>query len=207
MKMKKHRKLIIVGDSAFAQVAYEFFTHDSEYEVVAFSVERNYMRREKLFDLPVVSFEDLERLYPPARHYVFVAIVFTQTNKLRTRLYLEAKAKGYAPASYVSSRAHVLANTELGEHCFICEATIVQPHARLGDNVVLWSGNYVGHHAIIKNNCFTLAHAVICELAEVGQNCIVGPNATVLENVTVADDCRIDAGALVGKDVRRQAAD
>ena len=40
--MKKHRKLIIVGDSAFAQVAYEFFTHDSEYEVVAFSVERNY---------------------------------------------------------------------------------------------------------------------------------------------------------------------
>ena len=165
------------------------------------------MRREKLFDLPVVSFEDLERLYPPARHYVFVAIVFTQTNKLRTRLYLEAKAKGYAPASYISSSARVLANTELGEHCFICEATIVQPHAKLGDNVVLWSGNYVGHHAIIKNNCFTLAHAVICELAEVGQNCIVGPNATVLENVTVADDCRIDAGALVGKDVRRQAAD
>ena len=33
--MEKKHKLIIVGDSAFAEIAYEYFTHDSEYEVVA----------------------------------------------------------------------------------------------------------------------------------------------------------------------------
>ena len=30
-------KLVIIGDSAFAEVAYEYFTHDSEYEVVGSS--------------------------------------------------------------------------------------------------------------------------------------------------------------------------
>ncbi|KAB2833786.1 MAG: sugar O-acyltransferase, partial [Caedimonadaceae bacterium] len=35
MSMKK--KLIIIGDSAFAEVAFEYFTHDSQYEVKAFA--------------------------------------------------------------------------------------------------------------------------------------------------------------------------
>lgn len=36
----KTGKLVLIGDSAFAEVAYEYFTHDSPYEVVAFAVER-----------------------------------------------------------------------------------------------------------------------------------------------------------------------
>ena len=199
--MNKERKLIIVGDSVFAQVAYEFFTHDSAYEVVAFCVERAYLKRTSLFGLPVVAFEELEELYTPAAHSFFAAVVFTQRNRLRTRLYLEAKEKGFAPASYVGTRARVHARARIGEHCFICEATVVQPRAEVGSNVVLWSGNYVGHHALIKSNCFTLPHAVICAFARIGENCVIGPNAMVLENVTVADDHQIEAGALVSENV------
>ena len=36
--MKKNKKLILVGAGELAEIAYEYFTHDSEYEVVAFSV-------------------------------------------------------------------------------------------------------------------------------------------------------------------------
>ena len=55
-------KLIIVGDSAFAEIAYEYFTYDSDYEVVAFSVEKAYLKRNRLFGLPAVPFEDLETM-------------------------------------------------------------------------------------------------------------------------------------------------
>ena len=206
MQMNKNQKLVIIGDSVFAEVAYEFFTHDSTYEVVAFSVELNWLKRNALFNLPVVPFENLEKLYPPSGHHVFVAVVFTQANRLRTRLYLEAKAKGFQPAFYVSSRALVPDNAQLGEHSFICEATVVQPHAKIGDNVVLWSGNQIGHHAVIKRNCFTLPHAVVCEFAQIGENCVIGANATILANVTIGDDCRVEAGALIEKDMNSQAA-
>src|ERR1044071_4575476 len=103
--MKKERGLIVVGDSVFAQVAYEFFTHDSEYEVVAFSVEREYLTKQALFGLPVVAFEDLESRFEPGLHSFYAAVVFRDRNRLRARLYEEAKAKGSAPASYISSRA------------------------------------------------------------------------------------------------------
>ena len=36
--MNSTNKLLIVGDGAFAEVAYEYFTEDSEYEVVGFAV-------------------------------------------------------------------------------------------------------------------------------------------------------------------------
>jgi hypothetical protein len=32
---KKKEKIVIIGDSAFAEVAYEYFTHDSEYQVTS----------------------------------------------------------------------------------------------------------------------------------------------------------------------------
>jgi sugar O-acyltransferase (sialic acid O-acetyltransferase NeuD family) len=199
--MPKNRKLIIVGDSAFAEIAFEYFTHDSDYEVVAFSVERDYLRRNQLLGLPVVGFEDLEALYPPGQYFVFCAIAITQGNRLRTRLYREAKAKGYAPASYLSSRACVLATSEIGEHCFICEATVIQPRAQIGDNVILWSDNFIGHHARIKSNCFALPSVVISEYADIGENSILGPNATVLNNVVVARNSLVEAGALVSEHI------
>jgi len=193
----QEQELIIVGDSLFAQVAYEFFTYDSPYNVVAFTVERAYLRAPSLFGLPIIPFEEIVSFYPPAGYSFFVAVVFSQQNRLRTRLYNEAKAKGYSPASYLGSRAYIHATAEVGEHCFICEETVVQPWARVLSNVVIWSGNYVGHHSLIKSNSFTLPHAVIADFAQVGENCIVGPNATILECVSIGDDCWIEAGTRV----------
>jgi sugar O-acyltransferase (sialic acid O-acetyltransferase NeuD family) len=197
----KDRKLIIIGDSAFAEIAYEYFTHDSRYEVVGFSVEREYLRRDSLFGLPVVPFEDLAVHFDPGTHEFYAALVYTQMNRLRTRLYRDAKAKGYRPASYVSSRAFVWQNVQLGEHCFIFEDNTVQPFVRIGDNVVLWSGNHIGHHSTVGDNCFISSHVVVSGFCNVGANCFIGVNATFGNNLNVGDDCLIGAGALIARDV------
>jgi len=199
--MEKTRKLVIIGDSAFAEIAYEYFTHDSEYEVVAFSVEREFLRRTELFGLPVVEFETLEDRYAPDSHHFFAANVYTQLNALRTRLYLEAKKKGYAPASYISPHAFVWRNCDIGEHCFIFENNVVQPFARIGDNVILWSGNHIGHHSVVKSNCFISSHVVVSGFVEIGESCFVGVNTTMANNISIGKNCLIGAAALVLADV------
>ena len=40
--MEKTKKLVIVGAGEFGEIAYEYFTEDSPYKVVAFAVERQY---------------------------------------------------------------------------------------------------------------------------------------------------------------------
>lgn len=197
----KTQDLIIVGDSAFAEIAYEYFTHDSPYRVVAFAVEREFLKRDVLMGLPVIAFEDLPDRFEPASHAFYAAMVYTDMNRLRTRLYQATKALGYTPASYISSRAFVWRNVELGEHVFIFEDNTVQPFVRIGDNVVLWSGNHIGHHSSIGDNCFIASHVVVSGFCNVGANCFIGVNATFGNNLDVGDDCLIGAGALIARDV------
>ena len=101
------KNLVIIGDGEFAEIAYEYFTHDSDYNVVAFCVERPYWKKDKLFELPVIPFDELEQRFNCEEYWVFVAVTYTQLNRVRTRLYKQVKKKGFRPASYVSSRAFV----------------------------------------------------------------------------------------------------
>jgi sugar O-acyltransferase (sialic acid O-acetyltransferase NeuD family) len=199
------RRLVILGDGAFAEVAYECFTHDSDYEVAAFSVEAAYRKRESLFGLPVVPFETLAGQFAPADFHVYAALVYTQLNRLRTRLYLGAKGRGYRPASYVSSRAFVWRNVAMGEHCFVFEDNTLQPFVRLGSNVVLWSGNHVGHHSVVEDNCFIASHAVVSGFCTVCRNSFMGVNSTLGDQVRVGEDNWIGAGVTLTRDTPANA--
>lgn len=199
--MEKTKRLVILGDSAFAEVAYEYFTYDSIYEVAAFSVESAYIEQKELFGLPVVPFEDLDRYYSPSNYEVYAAITYRELNRLRTRLARSAKAKGYRLASYISSHAFVWRNAELGEHCFIFEDNTVQPFVVVGSNVVMWSGNHIGHHSCIGDNCFISSHAVLSGFCRLGDNCFVGVNSTISNNVTIGKDCWIGPDVTVKKNV------
>ncbi len=196
------KKLVIFGNTEFAEIAFEYFSHDSEFEVVAFCVDRDYLKADTLMGLPLVAFEDIVSLYSPEKHYFFAASVYTKLNRLRTRVVTQAKEAGYRLASYISSRAFVWSNVKLGEHCFIFEDNTVQPFVTIKDNVILWSGNHIGHHSTIKNNCFISSHVVVSGGVTIGQNCFLGVNATITNGLTVGDDCLVGAGALVNKNVK-----
>lgn len=198
--MTKSKKLLIIGDSAFAEVAYECFTHDSDYEVVGFSVESAYLQNQDKFGLPVVPFERVEEYFDPREVWVYSALVYSQLNRLRTRLYEAAKAKGYRPASYVSSRAFVWHNASIGEHCFIFEDNTIQPFVKIGNNVVLWSGNHIGHHSVVRDNCFIASQAVISGFCDIGRNTFIGVNATLANNVTIGEDNWIGIGVTIVHD-------
>lgn len=197
--MEKTRKLVLIGDSAFAEVAHEYFTHDSHYEVVAFAVEKAYLKRDALFDKPVIAFEDLVDRYPSADHDIYVATVYTQMNRLRARLLAAAKAAGYQPASYVNRHAVVSPSVKMGEHCFVFENNVIQPFVTLGDNVVLWSGNHIGHHSTIEDGVFVSSHVVISGFCSVGRNSFLGVNASVANNVVIAKDNWIGPGCVISK--------
>ena len=198
------KKIIIVGDGETAELAYEYFTHDSPREVVAFSVEQDYLKKSELFGLPVVPFEKITELYDPSSHDAFVAISYTQLNRVRARLYQATKMKGYSLATYVSSKAFVWRNVEIGENSLIMENNVLQYAVRVGNNVVLWSGNHVGHQTVIKDNVFISSHVVVSGYCEVGENCFLGVNSTIANHIKIAKDCLIGMGAVINRDTEER---
>lgn len=193
--MKK--KLVIFGSGDIAQIAHYYFCTDSEYEVAAFTVDASYIQEPKFCGLPVVAFEDVVFKYPPEKYDFFVALSYSKLNAVRKEKFLAAKALGYKLMSFVSSRATVLNEGQIGENCFIFEDNTIQPFVRIGNNVTLWSGNHIGHHAVIKDHTFIASHVVVSGGVEIGEQCFVGVNATLRDHITIGDRCVIGAGALL----------
>lgn len=198
--LKNGGKLVIIGAGELAEIAYEYFTYDSPYEIVAFCADRDHIKKDTLYDLPVVAFEDIHEIYPVTDYKAFVAVPYSNFNRLRTRFYRQAKSRGYEFVSYVSSNAFVWRNVTIGENCFIFENNVLQHHVHIGNNVILWSGNHVGHRSVIKDNCFLSSHVVIAGGCEIGENCFLGINSTINDETKVAKDCFIASGSLVIKD-------
>lgn len=191
------KRLVVFGSGDLAELAHFYFRTDSEYEVVAFTLDRQYIESDTCCGLPVVPFDELVERYPPGEHYLFIALSYSRLNAVRKEKFESGKEKGYRLASYVSSRASMLNEGRLGENCFILEDNTVQPFVRIGDNVTLWSGNHVGHHSTIGDHTFVSSHVVISGGVNIGQQCFLGVNSTLRDHVTVGDRCVLGAGTLL----------
>jgi sugar O-acyltransferase (sialic acid O-acetyltransferase NeuD family) len=194
-------KVIIFGVQDFAQLAHFYLQHDSEHEVVAFSVNEKYLPEEKTFEgLPVVAFENVEQHYPPANCRFFAPMSPSGMNRLRESVYQQIKAKGYELISYVSSKATVFPGTSIGDNCFILEDNTIQPFTTIGNNVVLWSGNHIGHHSVIKDHVSFTSHVVLSGHCIVEPFSFFGVNATIRDGVHIAEGTLVAMSASITKD-------
>jgi sugar O-acyltransferase (sialic acid O-acetyltransferase NeuD family) len=185
-------KVIVFGVLDTAELAHYYLTHDSEHEIVAFTINRQYIEDESFKGLPVVAFEDVETFFPPSEFSFFAPMTGRNMNRNRENIYNEAKAKGYQFISYISSRATIFDREVIGENCFILEDNTIQPFTTVGNNVVMWSGNHIGHHGQIKDHVFFTSHVVL------SGHCVVESYSFFGVNSTIRDYTIIAQGTLVG---------
>ena len=193
-------KVVIFGAGDIARLAHYYFSRDSEHEVVAFTVDKEYREGDVFRDLPLIDFERIPGEYPPEEYQVFVALSYANMNKVRANKYSEAKEMGYKMVSYVSSKCSFLSDNPVGENCFILEDNTVQPFVKIGNNVILWSGNHIGHDVVIDDHCFISSHVVLSGHVHVCEYCFIGVNATLRNSITIAPESVIGAGAVIMKD-------
>lgn len=194
-------KVIIFGIQDFAQLAKFYLEHDSEHEVVAFSVNEQYLPEDKLFEgLPVIPFENIEASYAPAEFRFFAPMAPGQMNRLRASVYEQIRNKGYQMISYISSKATIFPGVPVGDNCFILEDNTIQPFTSIGNNVVLWSGNHIGHHSVIKDHVSFTSHVVLSGHCVVEPYSFFGVNATIRDRVHIAEGSLIAMAAAVTRD-------
>ena len=192
-------KIIIFGIQDFAELAHYYLVNDSVHEVVAFSVNEQYLPKNRSFHgLPIVAFENIEEQYPFTDFKFFAPISPQKMNRLREKVYHDIKAKGYDLISYISSKATLFDNP-IGENCFILENNTIQPFTSIGNNVILWSGNHIGHHSIIKDHIMFTSHVVLSGHCVIENYCTLGVNATIRDGLTLAEGTFVAMAASVIK--------
>jgi sugar O-acyltransferase (sialic acid O-acetyltransferase NeuD family) len=193
------KKIVIIGNTSNAKLAHYYFENDSEYDVVAFSVNEEFITDKVFCGLPVVDFGSIEESYPSLEFDVFVAVGYSNMNKIREKMYELAKEKGYNLPNYISSRCSFLSKELIGDNNLILEDNTIQPFVKIGSNNVFWSGNHIGHDAIVKNNCFLTSHVVVSGFTVLDNNCFLGVNSTIRDAITIGEFSLIGAGATIMK--------
>jgi sugar O-acyltransferase (sialic acid O-acetyltransferase NeuD family) len=185
-------------------MSYIFLSHDSLFEVVAFTVDQAYLKEETLCGLPVVPFEQVEAIYPPTTYKMSLFLGFRNVNRFRERKYSQAKAKGYELISYVSPHAVTWPGQVIGDNCFIGDHSVIGPFAEIGNNVFISAGSIIGHHSVIKDHCFIAAGTVLLGNVTVEPFCVIGANSTIKHSITIRRECIIGAGSYISKDTQEK---
>lgn len=195
------KKIVIFGTDVMAEYVYASLTDDINFknQIVAFTVDREHMEETEKFGLPVVSFEEIEKVYLPEEHWMMVAMGYTDMNIIRSEKCDLAKEKGYKLYTHICSGSKLPSSVKVGENCFVSDGVSLQPFISIGNNTFIFGGAAIGHHTSIGSNCWITAGAVIGGNAKIGNNVFMGLNSTIVDGVVIGPDNFIGAGALIAR--------
>lgn len=197
----KNKKLVIFGTGEIGYLAHYYFTHDSDYEVVAFTADEEYVTMDQFNGLPFIPINNLPDEYPPDEYAAHVGLSFMKLNQTRAEKYYMLKDMGYQLASYVCSKSVTWPDLTIGDNCFILENQTIQPTVKIGNNVMIWSGNHLGHRGEIGDHTYISSHVCIAGYVKIGTHCFIAINSTIRDFVKVGNSVFVAMDASVIKDV------
>lgn len=199
------KNLVIFGIGKIADVVYYHLKNSGNFNIVAFTVDKEYITSKEKFSVPIVEFEKIEKLYPPDKFYIFISVGYQNMNTLRENKYNKAKELGYKMISYISPNSDNISDITIGDNSLVLGNCSIEPYSKIGNNTFIWSNSVIGHHSKIENNCFISGGVNIGGSSIIQDNCFIGLNATIGHEITVKKESFIGATAVVLKDTESKS--
>jgi len=196
------KRIILIGNGITAEILYKYLEFDNRYEVVAFAVEKKFIKENYLFNKEVIDIEKLPDKFDKNSYSVIMAIGYSELNRTRERLFSIIKDFGYQIERYIHPDAKVFNGYDIGEGSIVLANSTIEPFAKIGKNSVIWTNCVVAHHSKIGDNCWIASGSVISGNAKVENNSFLGVNSTIIDNIRVAEFNIIGAGAMVSKNTK-----
>ncbi|MFQ5786829.1 MAG: acetyltransferase [Thermodesulfobacteriota bacterium] len=200
--MKKNKKLVIFGTGEVGQLAHYYFTHDSSYDVIAFTADDEFIQADTFNNLSLIPFSKLKEKYPPQEYEAHVALSFKKMNQTRAEKYYAVKRLGYKLTSYVCSKSVHWPDLDIGDNCFILENQTIQPTVKIGSNVMIWSGNHLGHRGVVGDHTYISSHVCIAGYVTIGTHCFIGINSTIRDFIKIGNGVLVGMDASITRDVK-----
>lgn len=196
-------KYVIVGNSNYAKMLYEYIADNEKNCICAFTAEKEYIDSTQIYGLDVISLENIVEYYPPGEVKLLLGVGYTQMNDVKEKLYRKYKLKGYQFATYIHPSAVVPREMDMGEGNIIFEGTIIQKGCEIGCGNVFFARTLIAHDCKVGNfNSFSCAS--IAGNVTVKNKCFIGMGAVIGENITIENQVFIGANAYINCDLKEK---
>lgn len=199
--------IIIFGISKVAEIVYSCILDDrnSEWNPVAFTVDKEYLIDKEKFGLPIVSFQDVEEIYAPKKYKMIIAMGYHDMNRVRAQKCIEAEKRGYELVSFIHSGADISNMVSIGKNTIILNNVSVGPFSKIGNNVCIYNNATISHHTIIEDNVWVTSGSVVGGNSSVGANCFLGINSTIAHNIHIGNNNFIGTNAVITKNTEKDS--
>lgn len=192
------KNIVIFGNGDFARLLKYYIEIDDKRDVVAFTVNGEYIENEEFCGLPVVAFEEIVEKYPPEDYEIIIAIGNSKMNEVRKNIFFQCKEKGYTMANYIHSSCSVHCDIT-GEGNILLENCLIYPFAKIGNCNLLWDHVLISHDCIVGDfNTFS-SYADLCGYVKIGNNGYFGKHCILNDFMEIADYTLIGAAAYAKK--------
>lgn len=196
------QKLIIYGIGSMAST-YAMYL-EQEFEIVAYTMINDLITSSEFNGKPLLPFEQIETLLPPADHRLIVAVGYLELNQLRANIAKQAHSKGYQLASYTSPSLLKHPSISIGTNTVVLDHTSIHYGAKIGNNVFISSNVQIGHDCEIADNVWINAGVCLGGGVKIGRNSFIGMNATLSHGIEIAEHNFVGAATLVNKSTPKE---
>ena len=105
-----NNKIIIFGVGEFAQEIFLYLKKFSKFKVIGFSIHKEFIKENSLFELPIIPFEELENNFSSNEVSMLICVGFSKMNKKREKVFEQVKQKGYKLENFIHATIHPIIN-------------------------------------------------------------------------------------------------
>lgn len=194
-------KLLIVGIGGMAPEVVDFVKRYDLYDIIGFTVDREYVKKNEYMGCPVYMLEDVEKYVKVGDVKIFVAISwYNYMNKYKRLKFEVLKSKGFHFANLISPLASVNCSS-MGEGNWINDFAYLGYRTKIGDNNTFCCHSIVGHYTIMGNHNVLSGRAYVAGNDVVGDNNYFGMSCAVFNKITIGNKCLVGGGSIVKKSI------
>ena len=152
------------------------------------------------YDLPIVLFSAVQKLYPPDK-YDMLIITGRQVMRNREKMYLEAKKFSYHLTNYISPNAIIEHDVEMGDNNIVFSGAFIGFGGKIGSNNTIRHKAYIGHETQIGNHNIITANCAVGGMSKIGNLSYIGLASTMKDRSVIGDECLIGMGSVITKEI------
>lgn len=194
-------RVLIFGDTMFSKEMMNYILgHKGDYEIVGFTLDKNYIKQKKFCGFNVYPFEELNDYFDMSDVGIILAIGYHEMNDHREKVFNECKKRNYRIASYIDKSVINYAK-EIGEGNIILDFVQLRHDCVIGNGNIIKGTSDIAHDAIVGDFNYFAGLCHIGGAVKIGNKNFLGISCIIKNEVEVGYKNVIGAAVYLPKDL------
>lgn len=183
----------------FSKEMMNYILGDEEhYELVGFTVDRDYLKEEVFCDYKVYAFEELDTYFDMQEVGIIPSIGYSRMNEHRSEFFEKCKKHAYRIASYIDKTVVNYAKS-IGEGNIILDFVQLRHDCIIGNGNIIKGTSDIAHDTIVGNFNYFAGVDHIGGAVKIGDKNFLGISCIIKNEIEIGNKNLIGAGVYLSE--------